>query len=111
MSNRWCIVAGARSGSTWLEEMIYRSFPNKNYSMKLGEPLEHVTNYLDSAGHNHAPALNSDGFLELRRLENVVFKDNIEYVDYLVDVFNKSDSRQSIVLKIFPQDWKLPKEQ
>ena len=111
MRHRWCIVAGARSGSTWLEEMIYRSFPDRDYSIKLGEPLEHVNSYANSSGHNHAPALNPDGFLELRRLENIIFKDNIEYVDYLVDVFNKSDSQQSIVLKIFPQDWKLPKEQ
>jgi hypothetical protein len=28
MSSRWCIIAGARSGSTWLEEMIYNAFIN-----------------------------------------------------------------------------------
>lgn len=111
MSNRWCIVAGARSGSTWLEEMIYKSFPVRDYNIKLGEPLEHVNSYANSSGHNHAPALNPDGFIELRRLENITFKDQTGYVDYLIDTFNNGNSLQDIVLKVFPQDWKLPKEE
>ena len=73
MTQRWCIISGARSGSTWLEEMIYNNFPNRNYSMKLGEPLEHSDDYFKSSGHNHSIALNLDGFIQLRRLENITF--------------------------------------
>jgi len=111
MSERWCIIAGARSGSTWLEEMIFNSFPNKFYQMKLGEPLEHSEDYFKSSGHNHTVMLNPSGFIKLGRLENHMFKDQIEYVDYLIDIFNKGDTRQNLVLKVFPQVWKLPKEQ
>ena len=110
MTQRWCIISGARSGSTWLEEMIYNNFPNRNYSMKLGEPLEHSDDYFKSSGHNHSIALNLDGFIQLRRLENITFKDKEDYLNYVIDTFNKGDPRQDIVLKVFPQDWKLPKE-
>jgi organic radical activating enzyme len=111
MAERWCIIAGARSGSTWLEEMIFNSFPNDFYQMKLGEPLEHSEDYFKSSGHNHTVMLNPSGFIKLGRLENHIFKDQIEYVDYLIDIFNKGDPRQNLVLKVFPQAWKLPKEQ
>ena len=111
MNNRWCIVAGARSGSTWLEEMIYNAFEKKNYQMKLGEPLEQSEHYFKSSGHNHTVALNDAGYLELQRIQNITFNNVTEYVDYLIDTFSKADQTQDVVLKVFPQDWKLPKEE
>ena len=35
--NRWCIIAGTRSGSTWLEEMMWNASKNNPGNIKLGE--------------------------------------------------------------------------
>jgi hypothetical protein len=108
---RWCIISGARSGSTWLEEMIYNGFPYKNYQIKLGEPLEHSDNYFKSSGHNHTVSLNEFGCLRLSRLPNQIFKNKSEYIDYLIDTFNKGNPTQDIVLKVFTQPWKYSEEE
>jgi len=104
--NRWCIIAGARSGSTWFEEMIFNNFEIKNYQIKLGEPLEHSSDYFKSSGHNYTISLNEFGYLDLKRLTDKTFNDNTEYLDYLIETFKKGNRNQSIVLKIFPQEWK-----
>jgi hypothetical protein len=109
MFNRYCIIAGARSGSTWLEEMIYNGF-NTSYRIKLGEPLEHSADYFKSSGHNHTVVLHDTGFLRLSRLQNKIFEHKIEYLDYLIDTIKSGNPRQDIVLKVFPQDWKYSEE-
>jgi hypothetical protein len=37
MNNRWCIIAGARSGSTWLENLIFESLPKNKKPLRLNE--------------------------------------------------------------------------
>jgi organic radical activating enzyme len=103
---RWCIIAGARSGSTWLEELIHNGFLVRNYQIKLGEPLEHSSDYFKSSGHNHSVALNEFGYLCLERLTDKTFENNSEYLDYLIDTFRNANKKQNVVLKVFPQDWK-----
>ena len=39
MHNRWCIIAGARSGSTWLENLIFESFSKHTNPIRLSEYL------------------------------------------------------------------------
>ena len=39
MNNRWCIIAGARSGSTWLENLIFESFSKHTNPIRLSEYL------------------------------------------------------------------------
>ena len=52
MNNRWCIIATPRSGSNYLEEMLYLSICKQgNLTMKLGEILHRVIwSYSDSEG-------------------------------------------------------------
>ena len=109
MFSRWCIIAGARSGSTWLEEMIYNSFI-KDFGIKLGEPLAHSADYFKSSGHDHTVILHDTGFLRLGRLQNKIFANKTEYLDYLIDTFKQGSPVQNIVLKVFPQDWKYSEE-
>lgn len=111
MKNRWCIISGARSGSTWLEEMIYNAFPKADYSIKLGEILELSNEHSISAGHKWGIKINQRGYLEINKDTTTVINDKDAYIDYIINCFHNGNGNQNIVLKIFPQEWKYTKEQ
>ena len=110
MNNRWCIIAGARSGSTWLEEMIYNSFPIGNYKMKLGEPLEYSTESNTSSSHNTGVILNDNNCLAIA-ISNDSNVTKQQYYDSIFEKFSSADRRQPVVMKIFCQDWKYTEDQ
>lgn len=52
--NRWCIIAGPRTGSHYLEDLIFNNLPQTNElpAVKLGEFLhEKFVTYIDSTGN------------------------------------------------------------
>ena len=107
MNSRWCIIAGARSGSTWLEELIYNSYPG---GAKLGEPLEFFENRDSSIDHKYHVTIFNRGLLGLDKFNIKSSVDKHGYLIYLIDTFKSADIDQDVVLKIFPQDWKYSEE-
>jgi organic radical activating enzyme len=105
--NRWCIIAGARSGSTWLEEMIWLGFPKGHYYMKLGEPLEHSAAYISSSKHNVGVRLNEAGYVTVGKsnTDDVAISKE-EHYKKTYNTIAAGDRKQPVVMKIFCQDWK-----
>jgi len=101
--NRWCIIAGTRSGSTWLEEMMWNASKNNPGNIKLGEfILPRIAGNFDL---NYS--LDSD---------NNIIETNIpESFDSVKDFFIKrcnilynSNTKQSVAFRVFPQTWEYP---
>lgn len=97
MNHRWCIMASPRSGSNYLEELIFRNnlkkvTSNLDPSISLSEYLHHIWySYHDSNNlvQNGKELFNSDF--------RIKFRNNINYI-----IENKSNP---IVMRIFPQLW------
>ena len=97
MNHRWCIMSSPRSGSNYLEELIFRNNSKKvtsnlEPSICLSEYLHNVWySYYDSNKlvQNGKELFNSDF--------RIKFRNNINYI-----IENKSNP---IVMRIFPQLW------
>lgn len=97
MHNRWCIIAGPRSGSTWLEFIFLEHLKsiNKN-SLRLGEffhlsiakheQFELTKNNHIITGHEH---FDSDELLFNNRLSMIA----------------KNDNSQFLTMRLFPQNY------
>ena len=98
MHNRWCIISSPRSGSNYLEEMIFlRMLPTSSTNtIKLGEILHRIIfSYTDSAlnGYRKDSEYNS-----------------IERIDFRNTLFSKleNDHNMGAVLRLFMQSHHLP---
>jgi len=97
MTNRWCILASPRTGSNYLEEMIYGNVAKQgNFSVKLGEMLHRsIWAYSDSEGSGFR--LDSDYDSTVRK-------------GFREDLFKKleSDPSMGATLRMFTQTHHMP---
>lgn len=102
MNNRWCIISGPRTGSTWLEHLIWTYFKKENdKSVHLGEIL--------------FPPISKQWFYKLDENNYIIQKTggylgNNLYND-VVDLLKSSNVSQPIVLRVFTQAELYSKEQ
>lgn len=93
MNNRWCIISGARSGSRYLEDLIFNGLPRTKLkpSIKLGEFLsEDFIMYLDSNG------------TDIFKKQDIASVERREYMDRVLQEIQENDTT-SVVTRIFVQ--------
>jgi LPS sulfotransferase NodH len=98
MDNRWCIIAVPRSGSNYLEEMLYQSILTRQSSltMRLGEILhKNIWNYNDS---------NRAGFKLTADYDSIVRQ---KFRDTLMNDL-EADPSIGAVIRVFAQSHHLP---
>jgi hypothetical protein len=100
---RWCIIGGTRSGSTWLEEILWSSAKKLPNNIKLGEFIlpriagEFKLNYrLDDNKH-----------LVETDVEET-FKDVDDFFEQRTTMLFNCDTKQPISLRVFCQNWEYP---
>lgn len=104
MHNRWCIVSGPRTGSTWLERMIYQYWKSIDDNAIRCDELCDI-----DIGTKFPVELNNLGYLvktenpiDCKSVRNLMER-NLEY-------FKKANKNQPIVLKLFVQLLKANKD-
>jgi hypothetical protein len=100
MSNRWCIVAGPRSGSTWLELLLIEHLRlNRKNPIKLGEFF-------------HLAVAKKEKFILVNNY--IISDDKSEDLKYLTDqeiyenrlsMLSNNDRNQSLTMRLFPQNY------
>jgi LPS sulfotransferase NodH len=97
MSNRWCIISSPRSGSNYLEEMIFLKVSSTgSYTILLGEILHRIIfAYRDS---------------NLMSYKKDSEYNSIERIDFRNTIFSKleNDHNMGAVLRLFVQSHYLP---
>jgi hypothetical protein len=94
MSNRWCIIARPRTGSTWLELMINKALPNNNKKI-LGEYIDPLVASTEKRYLKH-------GYIETEKGIYTVEDKHRLYLDRK-EILSISDTVQSLTMRIFPQ--------
>jgi hypothetical protein len=108
MNNRWCIIAGPRSGSRWLEDSIWAYFFEITKSaQRLAEIIHPIM------GNKYPPLLSPTNTLYL----NEQYKDNGQHNDLTLflkqqtDTILKGNSTQPLTMRVFCQPWHYSKEE
>lgn len=99
MSNRWCIIAGPRSGSTWLELLLieHLTFIKKN-PIRLGEFF-----HLDIAKTEHF--MLSNNYFECIKFDNHSLSTGQEIYENRISMLSNNDVNQSLTMRLFPQNY------
>jgi hypothetical protein len=100
MSNRWCIVAGPRSGSTWLELLLieHLTFIKKNPT-RLGEFF-----HLDVAKKDHYMLVKNYIIEDHASTEQQYLTDQ-EIYNSRLSMLTNNDRNQSLTMRLFPQNY------
>jgi len=100
MHKRWCIIAGARSGSTWLENIIYDSMGMLPAKIKLGEYLLQTPQSFD---------------YELDQNNNIIetphkftMKSSYNFLKQRTHLVSVSNIDQALTMRIFVRLMQLP---
>lgn len=103
MTSRWCVIAGPRSGSTWLEEMILRSIQINGTTCRLSEFMN----------PGLSSVLKQDWFLDYQR--NFVKKvntrrdiNNQEFFNTRSQLLFDNNLNQSWIMRLFCQPHLFP---
>lgn len=97
MHNRWCIVSGPRTGSTWLERMIYQYWKNIDDStLNLDEILD------SGVGTTFPLDLNLNG--NLQKIGTPIEFVSVQHLmDRTIDLLQKGNKSQPLTMKVFTQ--------
>jgi hypothetical protein len=102
MNNRWCIIAGPRSGSRWLEDSIWTYFFNiTSFAQRLGEVIHPL------AGNKYPPFLNKNNNLYLtEEYKNNHQADNLKlFLKQQTETILKGNIAQPLTMRVFCQTW------
>lgn len=102
MNNRWCIIAGPRSGSRWLEDSIWAHFFNiTKFAQRLGEVIHPLV------GNKYPPILNKNNTLHLNEdCKDTQQADNLKlFLKQQTDTILKGNINQPLTMRVFCQTW------
>jgi hypothetical protein len=101
MNHRWCIIAGPRSGSRWLEDSIWAHFYNiTKFAIRLGEFI-----HPDLNGSGSMILGKSKILLHSSSSENNKSKDLQLLLNHQTDLIINSNLKQPMTMRVFCQDW------
>jgi hypothetical protein len=102
MNNRWCIIAGPRSGSTWFENMIHAKLytEDKNVGMlfECFHPL--VASMMPIESVNNRLRISST-----KKTEPITTEEKISFLDNTLNLILAADPAQPLTMRLFPQPW------
>jgi hypothetical protein len=100
-NHRWCIISGPRSGTNWLEDLIWTHFHKiTRFSVKLGEII------LPSSGYKHPITLGKSKIII--RTDNTRIgtpKEPQQFLQNQTDLILESNINQPAVMRVFCQTW------
>jgi hypothetical protein len=97
MNNRWCIIAGPRSGSTWLEFILIEHLKSINFHpTRLGEFLQPVV------AKNEQFILANDNNIIYGKKQ---WESDKETINNRLSMLLNSNHNQSITMRLFPQNY------
>lgn len=106
MNNRWCIVAGPRSGSSWLENSIYEALRDQDPdAAKLMEII-----------HPHASVANT---MEITQPTNTIIvhigkqsglKSHSDILDHAYALIGNANKNQALTCRVFNQEYYTPEQ-
>jgi hypothetical protein len=93
--NRFCIITGPRSGSTWLELMIYEALKNKyNNTVRLGE-------FFNPGLQEHENYTSINGLIEQSATKSITS----DFFKIRLNLLLDNSHSQPAVLRYFPQSY------
>lgn len=101
MNSRWCIVAGPRSGSSWLENSIYEAlrdqYPDAAKLMEIIHPHASVTNTMEiiQPSNNIIVHLGKQSGL----------KSYGDILHHAYDLINNANKNQALTCRVFNQEY------
>lgn len=102
MNNRWCIIAGPRSGSRWLEDSIWAHyFEITRFAQRLGEVIHPI------AGNKCPPLLGKANMLYQNEdcLHYGAAENLHSFLKQQTDIIIKSNPIQPLTMRVFCQSW------
>jgi hypothetical protein len=99
MRNRWCIISGPRSGSTWIEKSIFNAIQTHDPS---AQRLQEIIN--PNFGLKNTIKLLPDRKIEFIEGKKIELQNYKQLLDYIAMVMTIGDKNQGLTCKVFPQE-------